>query len=334
MEFILGFCIGLILATVFFIVLYRIFSKQQNDQFKLMAQEVLGQNSEQLNLKMTEYKDHIHSMHITDIKDRESLREKINFMLTSAKKIETETGQLSRALSSDVKFQGAWGELTLERILELAGLTQGIEFFTQEVTSSKQRPDVIIKLPGEGHIIIDSKVSLTSYFEYENTVEKQHALKLMRKSVLTHIDSLSKKNYQLNNDFKSLEFVYLFIPVEGVYATILKEFPDLFDEGIKKNVVIVSPVNLLANLKTVASLWRLDKQSQNAEEMAQKAGAMYDKFASMVDDFEKIGLQIDRAKNSYDDAFKKLSTGKGSLLRRSEELKELGAKTSKQISIN
>ncbi len=340
MEIALSFILGIIFATIVLWFLFKYLQKTQHLQFKAIADEILKENTSSLLGHMTDYKNYISSIHFTDTKDRESLREKINFMLDSAKKIETETSQLSRALSSDVKFQGAWGELTLERILELAGLNKGIEYFTQEEMTGEdfkqQRPDVVIKLPGDSHLIIDSKVSLKGYFDYEQADESQKdsALKQLKQSVTQHIDSLSKKNYQLHSQVQSVEFVYLFIPVEGVYTLILKHFPSLIDESIQKNIVLVSPVNLMANLRTVASLWRLEKQSQNAQELAAKAGAMYDKFATLIDDVDKLGSQLDRAKQAHENVVKKLSVGKGNLLTRADELKQLGARTSRNIQID
>ena len=290
-----------------------------------------------LGSQIKEYQEYISRIHIDDIKDRESLREKINSMISSAKSIETEAGQLSRALKSDVKFQGAWGELTLEKILEISGLEKGREYFTQggfkSAEGDTQRPDVVVNLPNNSCLIIDSKVSLKSYFEFYNE-DRKDALKDLKISIQKHIDSLSKKKYQNIHELNSPEFVYLFIPIEGVYALMLNSYPELIDDSIKKNVILVSPINLMANLKTVSSLWRLDKQSKNAEEMAIKAGAMYDKFVAVIDDIDKIGLHLKRAEDSRQDLNRKLSIGKGNLISRAEELKSLGAKTSKNISSN
>lgn len=350
MEIAFAFIVGALFAVVIFFFLYKSLTKQQADRFSLIAKEVLDQNSnylkekaehdlgrivDPLNQRIGDYKNYLDSIHKYDLKDRESLRERLQQMLSSVDKIGSEANSLTQALKSDVKFQGAWGELTLERILELAGLEKGIEYFTQEVMTSSEgkflRPDVIIKLPNEAHIVIDSKVSLKAYFDYINSEEKDAAVKALKQSVINHIDSLSKKQYQNIPGVKSPDFVYLFIPVEGVYSLMLGHFPELIDESIKKNIVLVSPVNIISNLRTVASLWRLEKQSKNAEELAHKAGLMYDKFASLVDDMQKMGTHLKRAQDAQLDIMKKLSEGRGNLLVKAEELKSLGAKTSKKI---
>lgn len=350
MEVVIGFSIGVLFASLISFVLIKYFLKMQKDQFELIANEVMFKNTNllkdnagdslsgivnPLNEKIKDYKEQMDQMHRFDLKDRESLREKLNQMIASAGRIETEANQLSQALTSDVKFQGNWGEVVLEKILELAGLEKGREFEVQNVLKDEKnknfRPDVIIKLPNDSHIIIDSKVSLTAYFDYMNTDEKDKALKNLKSSIQSHVDSLSKKKYQLLEGVNSPDFVYLFIPVEGVYSLIIREYPSLIDESIKKNIILVSPVNLIANLKTVSSLWRLEKQSKNAQLMAQKAGAMYDKFVMILDDVEKMGVSLKKANSSQEDLLKKISTGKGSLVSRANELKELGAKTSKAI---
>ncbi len=352
MELVFGFILGSIVAAVVVFLLVKQFSKLQESRFQVLASEILEkntgilkvQNEEQLtslvkpfNERVKEYRDYLEQMHKFDLQDRESLREKLNQMLHSAQKIETEAGQLTRALTSDVKFQGAWGELTLEKILELAGLNKGQEYFTQEVLKDHEgqvsRPDVIIKLPNDSSLVIDSKVSLSAYFDYVNE-QNSEALKKLKTSVVNHIDSLSKKKYHNLDGLNSPDFIYLFIPVEGVYALMLKEFPEIIDEALKKNIILVSPVNLMANLKTVASLWRLEKQSRNAQVMAQKAGAMYDKFVSILDDIEKMGSSLTKAQSIQEDLVKKISTGKGNLMNRAEELKALGAKTSKETKSN
>jgi DNA recombination protein RmuC len=350
MEVVIGFIIGVVLACVIGFILIKYLSKVQRNQFELMANEILSKNTSSLkenasdnlssivsplNEKIKEYKDQMDQMHKFDLKERESLREKLNQMISSAGRIETEANQLSQALSSDVKFQGDWGEIVLENVLELAGLEKGREFEVQNVLKDDNdkvyRPDAIIKLPNDSQIIIDSKVSLKAYFDYMNTDEKERALKDLKISIQNHIDSLSKKNYQLLNGVNAPDFVYLFIPVEGVYSLIIREYPNIIDESLKKNIILVSPVNLIANLKTVASLWRLEKQSKNAQLMAQKAGAMHDKFVMVLDDIAKMGSALEKASSIQSDLIKKISSGKGSLVSRSQELKVLGAKTSKSI---
>lgn len=343
MEIILGFIIGSLISGGLSFFIYKNLSEKQNSKLDEIATSILNRNEQNLstlvspfNDKVKEYREYFESIHKFDLKDRESLRERLGQMLDSAGKIQTETNLLTRALSSDVKFQGSWGELTLERILELSGLTSNQEFFTQmsltDLDGKVFKPDVVIKLPNSASIIIDSKVSLTSYFDYYNQGESLEALKKLKQSISSHIDSLSKKKYQNLEGINSVDFVYLFVPVEGVYSLVLREFPEIIDESLKKNIVLVSPVNLIASLKTVASLWRLENQTQNATDIAQKAGAMYDKLVLFVEDLEKVGSSIDKAQQIYLDSMKKLNTGSGNLVKRAEELKTLGAKTTKSLS--
>lgn len=323
MTVFLAFTAGLVLASISFFFIYKVMAKTSEKNFELMAQNIFGN-----------YQDFISEKHERDLKDRASVQERISQMIHAASRIEKETHQLAQALSSDVKFQGNWGELTLEKILESVGLVKGREYLTQTHFENNQkiyRPDVIINLPDNTHMIIDSKVSLTAYFKYLESQDEKD-LKSLKDSVKKHIDQLASKNYQLIPELNSPEFVYLFIPVEGVYSLVLKEFPELMDESIKKNIVLVSPMNLMANLKTVAALWRIDKQSKSATEIATKAGAMYDKFALLVEDMEKLGSQINRTQSLYEDINKRIHTGRGNLMDKALELKERGAKTSKEIN--
>jgi DNA recombination protein RmuC len=351
MELVISFIFGSVLAIIIGYFILRYINKNQEEHFKLIANDIMKKQSDEFNeiasqkinqsidplqLKIKEYRDYYEQMQRFDLKERESLREKLSQMMESASRIENEASYLTNALTSDVKFQGAWGELTLNNILELAGLEKNREYFLQEslqdADGNKFRPDVVIHLPNNSKVIIDSKVSLTAYFDYCNKNDNEEALKNLKASVQTHIDSLSKKNYQNLEGVNSPNFVYLFIPVEGVYSLVLREYPEILDYALRKNIVLVSPVNLIANLKTVASIWRLEKQSQNAEDVARKAGAMYDKFVSLLDDMGKLSGSIQKTQSIHDGIMTKLSTGKGNLITRTEELKSLGAKTTKNIN--
>lgn len=349
-ELLIGLLVGLVFACIVFALLYKFLVQGQDQKFQLLAEGILKEKeksfSENANEKMSalvtplheqikEYKTYLDEIHKYDLKDRESLRERMGQMIQSAQKIEVEAQSLTNALTSDVKFQGSWGEIILEKVLELTGLEKGREYFTQEVLSDDDgktfRPDAVIKLPGDSTIIIDSKVSLKAYFGLLEEKNNDEALKELKKSVQIHIDQLAKKAYQNLKGTNSPDFTYLFIPVEGVYAHIIKEFPNLIDEALKKNIILVSPINLIANLKTVASLWRIEKQSQNAEVMAQKTGALYDKFVLLVTEIEKMKATLDKAQNQHEDILKKLAYGKGNLITRAEEIKTLGAKTTKSL---
>lgn len=353
LEIIVAFTSGTLITLFLSFIFIRFNSKSQEQNFKLLAGEILKTQSEEfkqqasdrmdisvgpLNERIKEYKELLTSMQRVDTVDRESLRTKLGDMIESAGRIEEKAMSLTNALSSDVKFQGTWGEFTLENILDLAGLEKNREYFLQEVLKDASgntfRPDVVVRFPNDTKLIIDSKVSLSAYFDYVNSTDKNSALKNLRISVKSHIDQLALKKYQNLEGVGGIDFVYMFIPVEGVYSLVLKENPEILEYALKKNIVLVSPVNLIANLKTVASIWRLEKQSQNAELVATKAGAMYDKFAGLVDDLEKLSASLDKSKQLQQGISNKLSSGRGNLLSRSEELKELGAKTSKTLSQN
>lgn len=349
-EILLAFFCGFLITLVLTYFFMRASSKSQEQNFKLVANEILKYQTSEFKLQATErmeqtiaplnerikeYRDLLSNMQRLDLSDRENLRTKLGDMMDSAVRIEEKAMSLTNALSSDVKFQGTWGEFTLENILDLAGLEKNREYFLQEVikdsSGNTYRPDVVVRFPNDTKLIIDSKVSLSAYFEYVNSEDKNSALKNLRISVKNHIDQLASKKYQNLEGVGGIDFVYMFIPVEGVYSLVLKENPEILEYGLKKNIVLVSPVNLVANLKTVASIWRLEKQSQNADIVASKAGAMYDKFAGLVEDLEKLSQSLNKSKQLQESILNKLSTGRGNLMARSEELRELGAKTTKTI---
>jgi DNA recombination protein RmuC len=242
---------------------------------------------------------------------------------------------LAKALKGESKTQGDWGEMILDRTLEMSGLEKSIEYKKQESIRNKQgvliRPDVIILLPENRNIIVDSKVSLNAYNDYVNTnnlEEKKIHLKKHIESIKNHVKELSKANYQ-NTVENSLDFVLMFLPIAPSLDIALQNENDLLKFAYNKKVIIVTPFTLLATLKTIESLWRQEKQNKNAIKIAQQAGDMYDKFVSFLEDFKKVGDQIKTVQGTYDKAENKLSSGTGNLIKRSENIKQLGAKTSK-----
>ena len=336
-ELSLAFFLGVLVSGVLVAVGLKITARHQKDHFQILANEILQKNSQQylkpFDEKLEQYYQFIHESQKNEGKERQAVKEQIDFMLKSAQRIELETSQLTRALSSDVKFQGDWGEMVLQKVLELAGLRENAEFFLQQQHSrdgQSYRPDVIVKLPHDAHLIIDSKVSLKAYFEVLNE-SGDKALADLKQSIKNHIDQLAKKDYQHLDLINAPEFVYLFIPVEGVYSLLLKEFPELIEHALRKNIVLVSPINLMANLKTVGALWRVDKQSKSAVEIAHKAGAMYDKFVLLIKDIEQLQAQFKKVDHSLVEINKKLHQGRGNLVDRAQELKEQGARTSKEL---
>jgi DNA recombination protein RmuC len=253
--------------------------------------------------------------------------------------ISEEANNLTRALKSDSKKMGNWGEMILDRILEQSGLEKGKEYFNQYTDRSEEgtilRPDVVIKLPEKKHIIIDSKVSLIAYDRFVNTNdenEKERWQKAHVDSVREHIKGLSEKSYADAITLDSPDFVLLFMPLESAFSLALQYDPELFNYAWMRKIVIVSPTTLLATLKTVESIWKHEKQTQNAVEIARQGKSLYDKFVNFVEDLERIGGQIDSLQHTYQDAHKKLTSGKGNLVRQAEKLKELGVKTEKSLS--
>jgi DNA recombination protein RmuC len=251
--------------------------------------------------------------------------------------ITEETSNLTRALKGDVKKQGNWGELILERLLEMSGLRKGVEYETQSSFTEEEgrrQPDVIIKLPEEKHLIIDSKVSFVDYEKFiqaEEGIEIQKHRKALIASMKRHIDGLNEKHYQNLKDINSPDYVFMFIPIEGAFATVMEEDMSIYQYAIKKNVIMIGPSSLLASLKTVSFIWQQENQTKNAMEIANESGKMLDKFISFYEDFEKIGKQMQTAQKTYDDAANKLKTGRGNLVEKANKIKEMGARPSKQL---
>ena len=254
------------------------------------------------------------------------------------RQISTEAHNLTRALKGDVKQQGNWGELVLEKVLERSGLTEGIEYSREVQAQNAEgriiRPDVIINLPDKKHLIVDSKLSLLAYERYVNAEDEESVNRFVKEhliSVKNHVKGLYQKHYSSAPAFNSPDFVLLFIPIESSFRVAIEHDQDLFNFAWDHHVVLVSPSTLLATLRTISSVWQQENQTRNALEIARQGGALYDKFVGFVDDLEKVGKQIDQLQRTYTDASKKLYTGSGNLVRRVEQLKELGASTSKQI---
>lgn len=289
--------------------------------------------------KMNEFQKKVEEMHLTDTKDRLKLHSEIERIVTTGQKMSLETENLTRALKGDVKLQGNWGEMILEKILEASGLRKDEEFTLQgkdlglkDEEGRHQMPDVIINLPEKKHLIVDSKVSLVSYERYINE-QREEDLSGFLDSLYTHIKGLSAKNYQQLGKLGSPDYVMLFIPIEGAFMLAMQKDKELFTFAWERNIVLVSPSTLLATLRTVATLWRQERQTKNALEIARQAGALYDKFAGVADDLDLMQSQIRKVGESFDSLRGKMLTGKGSLANRMESLKELGAKTTKNINL-
>ncbi len=290
--------------------------------------------------KMSEFSKKVEEIHLTDLRDRVKLHAEIERIALAGQQMSLETQNLTRALKGDVKVQGNWGEVILERILEASGLRVGEEYVAQgkdlklrDDEGRTQMPDVIINLPDQKHLIVDSKVSLVAYERYINE-QKEVDLKAFLDSLYAHIKNLSAKNYQGLSQVTTPDYVMLFIPIEGAFMLSLGHDKEILTYAWERNIVLVGPSTLLATLRTVASLWKQERQTKNALEIARQAGGLYDKFVGVVEDFDSIHSQIKRVGDSFESLRLKMLTGKGSVTSRMENLRELGAKNSKSLPIN
>ena len=324
------------------------------NQFKNLANEILEDKSKRfteqnaanldallkpLQTKLTEFKEQVSNSYGNEARERHALKSEIERLANLNLKMSDETRSLTQALKGDSKVQGNWGELVLESILESSGLRKGEEYVVQDSHTqsdgSRLQPDVVIKLPEGRSLVVDSKVSITAYAKHAETTDANIAERELAahiQSLRQHIQGLSNKNYSSLYGVSSVDFVLMFVPIEPAFLLALKTAPNLYQEALAKNIVLVCPSTLMATLRTVAHLWRQDHQNRNALEIAKQCGSLYDKFVGFVDDLEKLGQRLDQAQTSYHDAFNKLKTGKGNLIRSAEKVRELGVKPSKNLS--
>jgi len=291
--------------------------------------------------RMHDFQKKVEDIYTDEAKERRSLKDEIYKIVEESKKMSKETNDLTNALKGDNKMQGVWGEMVLETVLESSALVKGVEYTTQAEEmglkgeqGGTQKPDVIINVPGGKHLVIDSKVSLTSYERYmseDDQTKRMTHLNNFLKSVYSHVDELSEKKYQTIDKLNSPDFVLMFMPIEGAFSVALQNDKEMSMYAWSKNIVIVSPNNLLATLRTVESLWKLEKQNRNTKEIFRQSAALYDKFVALVEDIDNIGRYIDLTQKTYTEATNKLKFGKGNLLSRVEKLKELGVKPSKAL---
>lgn len=310
-------------------------SRKFTDQNKVNLDHLLKPLGE----KLSEFERKVDQTNKDSLERSTSLREQIISLRELNQKMTKETENLTKALKGDNKVQGNWGEIVLERILEKSGLEKDREYFIQESYSTEAgrrlRPDVIIKLPDNKNLIIDAKASLVSYEKYVNAAddsERERFLKEHLISLRAHIKGLSEKSYHTLFDTGTLDYVLMFVPIESAFALLVQQGGDLYNEAHNKNIIIVSPATLIATLRTVASIWKHEYQDRNALEIARQGGALYDKFKAFVDDLMEVGKSLDKSKEQYAAAMNKLVHGKDNLIRKTERLKELGAKTSKDMN--
>jgi len=321
------------------------FSKLANEIFEQKSKVHAEQNRLQLDTILKPFKEQVDSFgkkieanYITETKERHLLKDQIVQLRSLNEKLSDDANNLTNALKGENKTQGNWGELILEKILENSGLREGHEYETQGAYRDEEgklfKPDVLVHLPDEKDIVVDSKVSLVAYERYMNA-EDDESRQIARRehilSVRSHIKGLSEKKYEELTGLRSLDFVLLFMPIESAYMLALEEDSNFFNETIKQNIMVVGPSTLLVTLRTIEYIWRNERQEQNAQEIAKKAADLYDKFVGFVDDMQGIGKQISKTQESYDAAMNKLSTGKGNLVKRTEDMQKLGLKTKKKI---
>ena len=312
--------------------------KEKTDEFSKQSKTNLQEILNPLKERITEFQSKVEETNKESIKGHASLREQLSMLKDMNQQITQEAKNLTEALKGQSKTQGNWGEFILESILEKSGLVKGREYVVQESLTAESgkrfQPDVIIKLPENKSIVIDSKVSLVAYEKFislEDEHQKQLALREHINSIRSHIKNLSSKNYQNLYQLESLDFVLMFMPVEPAFALAVQNDQSIFNDAFELNIVIVSPSTLLATLRTISSIWRQEKQNRNAMEIAKQSGDMLDKFTSFVEDLISVGKGLISVKDNYDKAMNKLSDGRGNLINRAEKIKELGAKTSKSL---
>lgn len=317
--------------------------EEKSTKFTKQNQDNLKQILHPLQEKIQSFEQKVENTNKENIERHAALGEQLKQLHEQNIKISTEATNLTKALKGDSKTQGNWGELILERVLEKSGLEKDREYVLEKSFTVNQegkqrlRPDVIIYLPDNKKMIIDSKVSLTAYEKYVNSdseLEKEQHLKEHIVSLNRHILQLSEKKYEDLYQMESPDFVLLFIPIEPAFAVALNKDNQLYNKAFQKNIVIVTPSTLLATLRTIDSMWNNEKQQQNAIEIARQAGALYDKFNGLITDLTKVGKKMDEAKTEYKGAMSKLFEGSGNLIGRVERLKKLGAKAKKQLPEN
>lgn len=314
----------------------KIFDEREQ-RFAESSQLRLGQLLDPLKERIQSFEKRVEESYQNEARERFSLAKELERLQQLNQRLGEEATNLTRALKGQ-KTQGNWGELVLERVLEHAGLEKGREYETQVslkgADGERFQPDVLIQLPGDKQVIIDAKVSLTAYQQYvaaDDEVIRQQALKQHLLSLRSHLKGLSGKDYKRLDGLHSLDFVLLFVPIEAAFAAALQADQNLFQDAFEQNVVIVSPTTLLATLRVIDSLWRQERQSQNARDIAERAGQLYDKFVAFIGDLDEVGSRLKQLDKAYDAARNKLCEGRGNLINRVENLKLLGARASKSL---
>ena len=312
--------------------------KENTKEFSAAHQKELKELLHPLREKIQSFESNIEKKYIDETKERSSLKQEIKQLVELNQTLNEQAENLTTALRGENKTQGNWGELVLERILENSGLIKGQEYEIQysdtNQDNKRMQADVIVNLPDQKHIIIDSKVSLVAYeqlIQTEDQEDKQRYLKQHLTSIKTHVKTLGDKNYQTASTLNSPDFVVLFIPIESSFSLAIQGEPDLYNYAWDRKVVIVSPTTLLATLRTIASVWKHENQIKNARKISENASKLYDKVAAFVEDLQRVGKGLKTAQDAYDTALNKLSTGRGNIIRRTEQFKELRVDSTKEL---
>ena len=309
-------------------------SQQFKDQNKSSLNEIVNPLKQQLD----EFKKRIETVYDNENRDRISLREEIVSLRRDTSSMNKEALNLTRALKGDKKVQGNWGEMILEKVLEQSGLRKGTEYESQGSFRDQEnklfKPDVIVRLPENKDVVIDSKVSLLAYEHFsstDNDEEREIALKQHIEAVRNHIKTLSNKDYSSLKGLRSLDFVLLFMPIESAFVEAFQADEKLFSDAFELKIIVVTPTTLLATLRTIENIWRYERQNENSRIIAEKAGTIYDKVRGLVEDLEKLGNQLSTLHKTYDGVMNKLTLGNGNLIRQTSSFLELGVKVKKTL---
>jgi DNA recombination protein RmuC len=323
------------------------FKNLANKIFEDKAQQFSASNKEQLELLLKPFREQITNFSKeakeqfeVELKDRHLLKDELSRLKEMNATLADEALNLTNALKGENKTQGNWGEIVLENILEQSGLRLGVEYELQATLQSNKgqtyRPDVVIHLPQDRDIVIDSKVSLRAYERFVNAQDpkkKSRALKEHIQSISSHIKGLSAKEYEKLEGIHTLDFVLLFMPIEGAFLLALEQDGEFFKRAYESNILVVSPSTLLVTLRTIEHIWRTQRQEENARRIAHEAEAMYEKLVLFVEEMKTIGTSLQKAQDSYDTAMSRLSTGRGNVIKRAQNMKSLGLKPKKELPL-
>ena len=326
---------------------------QLSDQFKSLAADILEEKSKSfseanrtslgtlidpLKVQLADFKGKVEEVYINEAKERSALGEQVRQLFSLNQQLSRDAHNLTSALRGQNKSQGNWGEMILERVLEAAGLVKGVHFAPQESHArddgSRIQPDVVLNLPGQRYMVIDSKVSLNAYELFSSADDdaiREGALRRHLDSIRGHIKDLSAKNYQEIHGIAALDFVILFVPIEPAFLVAITRDSELWHQAWEKNILLVSPSSLLFVVRIVAQLWQKEQQTKNAQDIARRGAELYDKFVGFVEDLDKVGKGLRDAQGAYERAYAKFTTGRGNVVRQAEMLRALGLKTSKRL---